>query len=423
MKVFKFGGASIKNAAAIRNIVPILLPFSQMPMLVIVSAMAKSTNSLEQMLYLRKQQKNFSETMDGFKKYHREVIADLFEGKDLQPTAEVEALFLHIEQVLSTDLIERDYDRCYSEVVAQGELISSKIISTFLLASELPFSWWDVRECIVTSNRHREGEVDWEWTRILTKEKLMPALNRNNLLTQGFIARAHDGSTTTLGREGSDYSAAILASCIGAESVTIWKDVPGVLNADPNRISGTILLEEISYRDASEMAFFGAKVIHPKTIKPLAQDHIPLLVKSFCRPEAKGTRIHTCSTKLQGPSFMFKENQSLLSIETKDLTFFSAYQLSTLFSALATEGVKINVIQNSATLLFLCIDSTENESITLPDELEASYTTRLRTNLELVTIMNYNLSSMDFFEEIGKDKVWEYRTPTNYHVMFENLSG
>jgi aspartate kinase len=304
MKVFKFGGASLKNASAIQNVASIIRSQPPQKLLVVVSAMGKTTDMLERILQLSPSTQTFAQTLASIKKYHREIIETLFHD----PTdvlEEVGRYFTVLESELKNDA---DPDQIYDQVVSLGELISSTILHYYLLEKKAPSEWIDARVFIRTDNSFREGKVDWATTSD-NIQKLEPILAKKIIITQGFIGKTQDGLTTTLGREGSDFSAAIFGSSLNASSVTIWKDVAGVMNADPRRFPNAIVFPELPFKEAAEMTYYGASVIHPKTIKPLANKSIPLLVKNFDDPSLPGTQIHECTVENLPPLIVIKDNQ------------------------------------------------------------------------------------------------------------------
>ena len=306
MKVYKFGGAAVRNAAALQNVVSILKNQNQQ-LLVVLSAIGKTTDTLEKIVALSQAKKSFIVEINLIKAYHYEMVDALFE-KNNPITSELDKFFNQIE----TEAIKKDdYDQVYDQVVSLGEIISSLILSRYLTAQGIENEWIDARKFISTDNNFREGKVNWDVTKQNT-QKLHNILTKKIIITQGFIGSTNEGLTTTLGREGSDFTAAIFGSCLNAESVTIWKDVPGVMNADPKRLPAATVFEELPFREAAEMTYYGASVIHPKTIKPLANRGIPLYVKNFDNPSLEGTKIHECKVDHLPPLIVFKDNQCLI---------------------------------------------------------------------------------------------------------------
>jgi aspartate kinase len=388
MKVFKFGGASVKNAAAIKNVASILKSYSKDNLLVVVSAMGKTTNALERIVTLAQQGKDISDELEDIKSYHLEASRNL--GEYDTPVHQ------RVDDVINTIAHEAvksgDYDQVYDQVVSQGEILSTIIVSNYLQSTGLLVEWVDARKYISTDATYREGKVDWEKTKEAV-QALKPIINKKIIVTQGFIGSTTDGFTTTLGREGSDYSAAIFASCLDAQSVTIWKDVPGVMSADPKRLSNAVVFEELPYQEAAEMTYYGASVIHPKTIKPLANSKIPLLVKNFDDPSLPGTRIHDCKVYGLPPLIVFKDNQCLISCKVMDYTFVNEQQIGLIFEALMNHDVHINVMQNSAISFSICVDFRDQKIMRLIQTLSKHFEVYYNTGLTLITIKNYDAAS------------------------------
>lgn len=388
MKVFKFGGASVKNAQAIKNVASILKHYPQDKLLVVVSAMGKTTNALERIVALAQQKKDFSSELEDIKSYHHQALQNL----ELVDSAARKLIDEVIEKIASEATKITDYDQVYDQVVSQGEVLSSLILSTYLQSIGLAVAWVDARKFIVTDESYREGKVDWGKTR-QAAQPLKSILEKKIIITQGFIGATSTGFTTTLGREGSDYSAAIFASCLGAESVTIWKDVPGVMSADPKRLSNAVVFDELPYQEAAEMTYYGASVIHPKTIKPLANSKIPLLVKNFDDPSLPGTRIHECKVDRLPPLIVFKDNQCLISCKVTDYTFVNEQQIGLIFQALMNHDIHINVMQNSAISFSICVDFRDQKILKLIQELSKHFEVYYNTGLTLITIKNYDAAS------------------------------
>lgn len=393
MKVFKFGGASLKNAQAIRNMAGIVSAYSKEPLLVIVSAMGKTTNALESILNAAKNG-NSAHEIEILKAYHLQICQELFADPS-EVSTQIESIFNTLRGELGNSY---PIDQVYDQVVSIGELLSSVIVEKYLGERGLPTQWLDARKFIVTDSCYREGKVQW----VETEERIKPlenTLQEKILISQGFIGATPTGFTTTLGREGSDYTAAIFASCLQAESVTIWKDVPGVMSADPKRLPNAIVFDELPYKEAAEMTYYGASVIHPKTIKPLALKNIPLLVKSFDDPQLPGTKIHDCHVDHLPPLIVFKENQCLISCKVTDYTFINEQQLTTIFQALAELDLKINVMQNSAISFSFCIDFRENKITALIEALQNQFEVYYNTGLTLITVKNYDDEAFDSYRK------------------------
>ena len=389
MKVFKFGGASLRNAAALRNVASILSSHKGQ-LLVVASAMGKTTNSLEQIVASAQAKRSIASEINLLRNYHFEIVDSLFEKNNTVRPA-LEKLFLQIE-VEATK--KGDYDQIYDQVVSLGEVISSFILSKYLTLQGIENEWIDARHFISTDNNFREAKVDWNKTEEQT-QKLHTILNEKIIITQGFIGSTSEGVTTTLGREGSDFTAAIFASCLQAESVTIWKDVPGVMNADPKRLPAATVFEELPFKEAAEMTYYGASVIHPKTIKPLANKGIPLFVKNFDDPSLEGTKIHECKIDHLPPLIVFKENQCLISCKVTDYTFIDEHHLGVIFHALSEKNMKVNVMQTSAISFSFCVDFRETKIIGLVKELGENFEVYYNTGLTLITIKNYDQKTFD----------------------------
>ncbi len=398
MKVFKFGGASVKDANAVKNVANILKRFQNEKIIVVISAMGKVTNALERLtdaIYYKKE--NPVIVLNEIKKYHFDIIDELFSNKNHEIYNEINNVFVELDWATEEEP-SSNYNFDYDKIVSLGEIISTKIISYYLNEVSVINKWWDVRDFIQTDNTYREGKVDWSLTQKLVNENLIPYFkNVENkiVITQGFIGGTSENFTTTLGREGSDYTAAILAFTTNAESVTIWKDVPGVLNADPKWFDETKKLEQISYQDAIELAYYGATVIHPKTIKPLQNKKISLYVKSFLNPDESGTVINDSQTPLNIPCFIFKVNQVLLSISPKDFSFIMEENLSDMFNLFAEKQVKVNVMQNSAISFSISIDNDQQKLRALIKALQEKYRVLYNDNLELITIRYYDQATID----------------------------
>src|SRR6201746_1416652 len=348
MLVFKFGGASVKDAAGIVNLGKVVNMYAGKPLLSVVSAMGKTTNALEKLTkaYVN-QTDDLHDNYEEIKQYHYQTIAELFDA-NAPVFDEVANTFVEIDWMIE-DEPHDDYDFIYDQIVSIGELVSTRIIAAYLNQAGIKTQWLDVRGYIHTDNNYREGNVYWDKTKESINQDIPKLLDKAVVVTQGFLGGTSENFTTTLGREGSDYTASIFASCLGAESVTTWKDVSGILNADPKHFEDTIKFDELTYTEAIEMTYYGATVIHPKTIKPLQNAKIPLLVKSFYSPDAPGTVISEKWHHLfKKPVIIIKQDQVLLSLSTKDYSFITEDHLSDIFGKFAKSHVKINMMQTSA---------------------------------------------------------------------------
>jgi len=396
MQVFKFGGASVKDAAAVKNMAAIVKRFAGEELIIVVSAMAKTTNHLERLtdaFFYKKE--NPQAVLNEIKKFHFDVIEELFPSSNHAIYAQVENDLVELQWAIE-DEPTYDYNHEYDQIVCMGEIISTRIVAAYLNEAGLNCQWLDARGIIQTDNTYREGNVDFDLTRELAEKELIPVVKKNRIVvTQGFLGGTSENFTTTLGREGSDYTAAILAYSTHAESVTIWKDVPGVLNADPKWFNNTQLIEELTYQDAIELAYYGATVIHPKTIKPLQNKNIPLYVRSFVNPDAPGTIIKDINKHLPIPSFIFKVNQLLITISPRDFSFIAEDNLSKIFALFHEHGVKTHVMQLSAISFSVCANMDEKKIPKLVAELQKDYRVLYNENVELVTIRYYDQSTID----------------------------
>lgn len=421
MKVFKFGGASVKDAAAVRNVASILARFKGEKLIVVVSAMGKSTNKLEEIVAAEKEKNvgQFTALVNELYDFHIAILGELFAEKHFKIYHEIETIFDQIRDRFQKPFPE-NYSYEYDQIVSLGEVISSKIISAYLFEQGFSSGWADSRELIRTNNQYQEGKVDWQKTEELVNQALLPKFSKVDItVTQGFVGHTPEGFTTTLGREGSDYTAGIYAYCSNAESVTIWKDVPGMLNADPKYFSDTVKLDQISFKEAIELSYYGASVIHPKTIKPLQNKGIPLFVKSFIHPDEPGTIIQesTDNDNLV-PSFIVKKDQVLFSIRPVDFSFIAEDNLSDIFNRLAAAGIKINVMQNSALSFSILLDQKKANPELLKSILGDHYKVWYNDELELVTIRHYDQKTIDL---VSKDKtvILEQRTRQTIRLILK----
>ena len=391
MKVFKFGGASVKDAQSVKNVALVLETQGFESCLLVVSAMGKTTNALEKVVANYFAQTDYQAEIEKVKLKHLEISQDLF-TKNHPVFDEISIFFSDIESFLRRNK-SPNYNFVYDQVVNCGELISSKILSEYLNDIQFNNTWCDARDFIKTDDNYREGTINWQET-----EQKMSSLNQHQCyVTQGFIGSDDNNFTVTLGREGSDYSAAIFAYCLNAETMTIWKDVPGVMTGDPRKFENVSLLQQISYEDAIEMAYYGASVIHPKTLQPLKQKNIPFYVKSFLEPKNAGTKVGTSEERSQKESFILKENQHLMRIATRDFSFIAEEHLSQIFTLLAKYKIKISLMQNSAISLDLCLEDLYLTVEELNKELQKQFNTEIIKNVSLYTIRNANLEQLNNF--------------------------
>lgn len=394
MLVFKFGGASVKDADGIINLASVVNKYTDQQLLIVVSAMGKTTNALEKLTKAYVDQADdMHDIFEEIKKYHFDILHQLFENG--HPVFDdVANAFVEIDWAIE-DEPHDSYDFIYDQIVSIGELVSTRIVAAYLNKAGVKSQWLDVRGYIHTDNTYREGAVQWDKTRESINKDLPGMLAKGAVVTQGFLGGTSENFTTTLGREGSDYTASIFAACLGAESVTTWKDVPGILNADPKFFADTVKFDELSYTEAIEMTYYGASVIHPKTIKPLQNAKIPLLVKSFTDPAAPGTIIKEDGiNKFEKPVIILKQNQVLLSISAKDYSFVSEDHLSDIFGLFAKSQVKVNVMQTSALSFSVCFDFYEERFEKLLSDLKQDFKVKYNNGLTLITIRHYGDNSL-----------------------------
>ncbi len=416
-KVYKFGGASVKDAAAFRNLAHIVKTHGgEKQLLIVVSAMGKTTNALEQVVDLAYRKQEYKPALEASKSYHYEVLHELFPALNSPVYQHIGHLFSEMHDILRAVQPSDEYDKVYDQLVSYGELLSSTLLHHFLQQQELRCTWVDSRKYIQTDNTWREGKVDWPWTERLIQRDLPHLLEQQLIVTQGFLGGTNEGLTTTLGREGSDFSAAIFAYALNADAMYIWKDVEGLLNADPKHFSNTVCYPEISYQETVEMAYYGASVIHPKTIKPLANKQIPLYVKSFLNPAGRGTKICECRFENIAPAYIIKENQCLVSFSVKDFTFISEKNLGTIFNALSELRIKINLMQNSAISFSICTDYHPERLERLLQTLQDQFVVHYNTDLTLYTIKNYDADSITRLLD-KKEALLEQRTRTTFQFV------
>ena len=393
IKVFKFGGASIMDVQNIKNVGDILQKNDNQELVIIFSAMGKVTNMLENVVdsYVQKSANTYI-ALQKVKDFHAIILNGIFRKN--HPIFDiVNNLFVEIEWVLEDDP-NQDYAYDYDQIVSIGEFLSTQIMSAYLHQIGFENTWLDARDLICTDNTHRNAKVDWE----ATTNSIKRHVKTKHSITQGFLGCTSENFTSTLGREGSDFSAAILAFCLDASEVVIWKDVPGIMNADPKYFPDAKLLSQVSFDEAIELAFYGAKVIHPKTIQPLKQKNIPLRIKSFIKPEAEGSIIKSKVEKMSDiPSFIVKENQILISISDVNLSFIVGNHINQIFSLLATNNVEVNLMQNSAVSFSICVDNDQHKIPKLIKDFQQFYEVLYNADLSLFTIRHYTDNSFDAF--------------------------
>lgn len=396
MKIFKFGGASVKDAEGVKNVTSVLEKVGYKNTLIVVSAMGKTTNSLEGIIknYFEKSNE-LNASVQEVRKYHNQIVSDLFDDEEHEVFFTVNAHFDDLEYFLRSNK-SPNYNFVYDQIVSYGEIISTTIVSYYLNERGLKNTWLDVRNFIKTDTNYRDADVNWEQTQLLITKKIE---NDELYVTQGFLGSDSNNFTTTLGREGSDYTAAIFAYCLGADSVTIWKDVPGVLNADPRYFEETALLNQISYREAIELAFYGASVIHPKTLQPLQNKEIPLYVKSFLNPLLPGTSVSKgADLEPKLPCYIIKKNQLLLSLSSLDFSFIMEEHISAIFALFHEHKLKVNLIQNSAISFSVCIEDKFNNFQEVKTILEKRFKIAYNENVSLYTIRHFNENATQIVE-------------------------
>ena len=400
MKIFKFGGASIKDALGVKNVANILQQEGASNCLLVISAMGKMTNAFENIVnsYVNNDQEKLTESIDFTINYHTKIISDLFQDEH-EIHQNITILFGEMIHFLAKN-IAKEYDYLYDQIVCYGELLSTTIVSEYLTDIGVTNTWKDVRKLVITDAVYRDATLNW----LETEQLIKTQIDSSKLtIVQGFIGGNSNGNTTTLGREGSDYTAAIFAYCLDAKNVTIWKDVLGVLNADPREFKETQLLNHISYEETIEMAFYGASVIHPKTIKPIQNKQIPLYVRSFNDLNSPGTKVSSGITiEPIVPCFIVKKNQVLVSISTRDFSFMVEDNISDIFKLLHTYQLRVNLIQNSAISFSVCVDNSFNHFDQFYDEIKLVFKTSFIKGVDLYTVRHFTNNSLNKIHNLGR---------------------
>ena len=403
MKVFKFGGASINSIERVRNLAKILQGYKNEKLLVVISAMGKTTNALENVVqaFFSGNKELALQLFSKVKQDHLNLLKYTVTQQWEAATNDLNNFFTEAEWLLH-DKPVRDYNYYYDQVVCVGELLSTTIMSYFLNEEKVPNKWIDVRDLLRTDDNFRDAVIDWNITSKQTEEKVIPLFQQNNfILTQGFIGSTDENESTTLGREGSDYTAAVFANILNAENVTIWKDVEGVMNADPKDFPAAVNIHELSYKEVIEMAYYGAQVIHPKTIKPLQNKNIPLLVKCFLDIRMPGTVISGKPPHHLPPIIVYKRNQVLITFESKDFSFVEGEPVNTLYEILNEIKIKPNLTQNGAISLSVCMDDIPEKIEQVAVKASLIFDVQLEKNLTLLTIRHYTSETID---ELTKNK-------------------
>lgn len=416
MKVFKFGGASVKDADAVKNVGRIILEHGAKEMVVVVSAMGKTTNALERLLANYKNGEATDHILQEVRDYHEEVVSELFPKRN-GLWSKIQRILSDLENAIKLKPVA-SYSFDYDRLVSFGEMMSTNIISYWLKEIGIQNTWHDTRKLVITDHHHRRATVNWDSTCTAINQHIVK--DSVNII-QGFIGAREDGETTTLGREGSDYSAAVFAYCLEAESVTIWKDVPGVLNGDPKVFDNTIKLEQISYKEAIELAYYGASVIHPKTIQPLQRKEIPLNIRSFISPEIAPTSIQLGLHLVpETPCFIKKENQSLVTLSTPDLAFIVEDHLSKVYQIFHELGVVVNMMQNSAVSTSFCVNQDMQILPEAINALKRVFDVSFERDLELITIRHHSNQTINALKT-GKEIYLEQITRETFQMVVKEL--
>ena len=418
MRVYKFGGASVKDAKSVRNVATVLQKAGYDDVLIIVSAMGKTTNALEAIVDDYQNQPGSLKTrLQQIEQFHLDIVAELMGDKAEPLHQKVRALMDELHLFLERNK-SPNYSYVYDQTVSFGELISTTIIAHYLNSIGLAANWLDARKCVKTDNYYRDANLDWE----TTQQKINEYVNGSELvISQGFIGSDTNNFTTTLGREGSDYTAAIFAYALGAESVTIWKDVPGVLNGDPRYFQETQLLHQISYREAIELAYYGASVIHPKTIQPLQRKEIPLYVRSFVAPEGKGTAVSKGKTlDPLVPCYILKRDQVLLKLSSLDFSFIVEDNISDIFALLSRFQMRVELIQNSAISFSVVVNNKYNRLEELLTELRAKFKVTVTEGVNLYTVRHFDDAAKEKVRSYGEKILLEQRTRETLQVVLAN---
>jgi len=419
LSVYKFGGASVKNADAIRNVVDIISQANNQSLLIVVSAIGKTTNALEKVVHAHAAGKDGRTLLQKVQSDHYELCKELM-GESHGIYDQLNDIFVEADWVLDEPPHE-SFDYMYDQIVSVGELASSRILNAFLKERNMNSTWLDARAVIKTDNLYREASVDWEATEAAAKSKAATLLEKKMIpVTQGFIGSSSENFTTTLGREGSDYTAAIFSYCLDAKEMVIWKDVPGVLTADPRKFENVTKLDRLSYREAIEMTYYGAKVIHPKTIKPIQNKSIPLLVKSFIDPSGSGTTISSDVEDKYPPMVAIEEDQALLNISTRDFSFVAEHHLSQLFKLIAAHRLQVHMMQNTAISFAVSVSDIDNRVDDFVKAIEADFSVQIERGLELINIRHY---SKEILKSLQANKVIlvEERMRNTIQMVVKNI--
>jgi aspartate kinase len=394
MQVFKFGGASVKDAEGIKNLAAIVKTVPQNNLLIVISAMGKTTNALENLTHSYfNQQDDVHQLFDEVKNYHFRILHQLFSDDKHPVFNEIANTFVEIDWIIEDEPVDT-FDFIYDQIVSMGEIVATRIVSHYLNFIGIKTQWLDARSYIQTNNDYREAKIDWKKTEDLILKNIPNILENQIAITQGFIGNTSENFTTTLGREGSDFTAAIFASCLNAKDVTVWKDVPGILNADPKLFDDCVKFDELSYQEAIEMTYYGATVIHPKTIKPLQNKRIPLYVKPFLHPTETGTVIKEAHIEINTPIIIVKKNQVLVTLNTRDLSFITENHLRDIFKAFADVNIKVNTLQISALSFSASFDFRDDKFGVFKKSMEKDFQFKFNSDLKLITIRHADEKSI-----------------------------
>jgi aspartate kinase len=420
IKIFKFGGASVKDASAVRNLAEIVSDYTDYKLVVVISAMGKTTNAFENLLHsITENPSDSALILSEIRSYHFGIVNELFEDPEHQVQNEIETLFNEVINLIRYNGTE-SYDKKYDQLVSYGELLSTTIVCGYLNSIGMKAGLLDARNVVKTDQTYRDAVIDWETTQNLIQKTAHKLFSQTDIIiTQGFIGSDQTGNTVTLGREGSDYTAAIFGYSLNASDVTIWKDVPGLLNADPKFYPEAVKLDMISYPEAIELAYYGATVIHPKTIKPLENKQIPLFVKSFLQPHGSGSVIGKSNgTVPYIPSYIFKTRQVLISILPRDFSFIAEKNLQSIFGVFSQYNLSVNLMQNSAISFSVCVDYKPGKTQEVIAELQKTYKVRYNENLWLITIRHYDQETIDRILA-GKRVLLEQRSRSTVQFVVE----
>lgn len=420
IRVFKFGGASLRDADNVKNVANILTKYKEERIFIVVSAMGKTTNALEKVVesHAQKNGKTF-ELLEEVKKKHYELASKLFPEKHEVYTT-INDSFVEIEWAIE-DEPHDNYDYMYDQIVSVGELVSSRIVSAYLNEQNLPTQWLDARDVILTDDIFREGWVQWKETQERADRIARPMMDKGGfVITQGFIGSTTENFTTTLGREGSDYTAAIFSYCLDSQDMSIWKDVPGVLTADPRIFDNVVKIDRLSYKEAIEMTYYGAKVIHPKTIKPIQNKSIPLYVKSFIDPDGEGTYISSEIEDNYPAMVAVERDQALMLISTRDFSFVAEHHMSYLFTEIANRRLQVNMMQNTAISFGVCVNDTDDKVDQFAEAIKDNFKVIIDRGLELITVRHYTAEVLESLKR-GKIVLQEKRTKNTVQFVVKHV--